>query len=203
MKMLKKLNELPSWLTLGPDSASISLTRPYDINGSKVDQLTLRAPLLREVRASDAIGGDDAVLREMTILASLSDAGTKDLDGLKLTDYARLQAAYGQLLRDTGIPEDDSIMPAWLVVDLERAIVTLSKTYEINEMRVDRLTLRAPTVSDVRSATSASNGDDDQRDTIILANLTESGTNDLEGLKLTDYQRLQAAYFRLVQDDGV
>ena len=203
MKMLKKLNELPSWLTLGPDSASISLTRPYDINGSKVDQLTLRAPLLREVRASDAIGGDDAVLREMTILASLSDAGTKDLDGLKLTDYARLQAAYGQLLRDTGIPEDDSIMPAWLVVDLERAIVTLSKTYEINEMRVDRLTLRAPTVSDVRAATSASNGDDDQRDTIILANLTESGTNDLEGLKLTDYQRLQAAYFRLVQDDGV
>ncbi|WLH21313.1 phage tail assembly protein [Pseudomonas simiae] len=94
-------------------------------------------------------------------------------------------------------------MPAWLVVDLERAIVTLSKTYEINEMRVDRLTLRAPTVSDVRAATSASNGDDDQRDTIILANLTESGTNDLEGLKLTDYQRLQAAYFRLVQDDGV
>ncbi|MGY1952496.1 phage tail assembly protein [Pseudomonas pergaminensis] len=94
-------------------------------------------------------------------------------------------------------------MPAWLVVDLERAIVTLSRPYEIKEMTVDRLTLRAPTVSDVRAATTASNGDDDKRDTIILANLTESDTKDLEGLKLTDYQRLQAAYFRLVQDDGV
>ncbi len=203
MKKLIKLKELPSWLILGPDSAAVTLTRPYDINGGKVDQLTLRAPLLREVRASDAIGGDDAVLREMTILASLSDASTKDLDGLKLTDYARLQAAYGQLLRDTGIPDDENEMPAWLVVDLERAIVTLSKPYDINDMKVDRLSLRAPTVSDVRAATSASNGDDDQRDTIILANLSESTTKDLEGLKLTDYQRLQAAYFRLVQDDGV
>lgn len=203
MKKLKKLNELPSWLTLGPESATVTLTRPYDIDGGKVDVLTLRAPLLREVRASDAIGGDDAVLSEMTILASLSDVGTKDLDGLKLTDYARLQAAYGQLLRDTGIPDDEAAMPAWLVVDLERAIVTLSRPYEIKEMKVDRLTLRAPTVSDVRAATSASNGDDDQRDAIILANLTESDIKDMEGLKLTDYQRLQAAYFRLVQDDGV
>jgi hypothetical protein len=203
MKKLKKLNTLPAWLTLDLDSATVTLTRPYDINGGKVDQLTLRAPLLREVRASDAISGADAVLREMTILASLSDVGTKDLDALKLTDYARLQAAYGHLLRDTGLPDDESEMPAWLVVDLERAIVTLSRPYDIKEMKVDRLTLRAPTVSDVRAATSASNGDDDQRDTIILSNLTESATTDLEGLKLTDYQRLQAAYFRLVQDDGV
>lgn len=203
MKKLKRLNTLPAWLTLDLDSATVTLTRPYDINGGKVDQLTLRAPLLREVRASDAIGGEDAVLREMTILASLSDVGTKDLDGLKLTDYARLQAAYEHLLRDTGLPDDESEMPAWLVVDLERAIVTLSRPYDIKEMKVDRLTLRAPTVSDVRAATSASNGDDDQRDTIILSNLTESATTDLEGLKLTDYQRLQAAYFRLVQDDGV
>lgn len=199
---MKKLKSLPSWLTLEADSATVTLTRPYDINNAKVDQLTLRAPLLREVRASDAIGGDDAVLREVTILASLSDAGTKDLDGLKLTDYARLQAAYGRLLRDSGIPEDEGEVPSWLVVDLERAVVTLSKAYDIGDMKVDRLTLRAPTVRDVRAATSASGGDDDQRDTIILANLTESDTKDLEGLKLTDYQRLQAAYFRLVQDDG-
>ena len=50
MKM-KKLKLIPSWLTFGSDSATITLTRPSDLNGLKVDQLTLRAPTLREVRA--------------------------------------------------------------------------------------------------------------------------------------------------------
>nr|WP_311736157.1 phage tail assembly protein [Pseudomonas sivasensis] len=200
---MKKLKALPSWLTVGPDSAMVTLTRPYDINGVKVDKLPLRAPQLREVRASDAIGGDDVVQREVTLFASLSDAGIKDIEGLKLTDYARVQSAYSRLLQDVGIPENKDEMPSWLVVDTEGAVVTLSKAYAFNDVKVDRLTLRAPTVRDVRAATSASNGDDEQRDTILLAELSESSTKDLEGLKLTDYQRLQAAYFRLVQDDGV
>ncbi|RDS89454.1 phage tail assembly protein [Pseudomonas fluorescens] len=200
---VKKLKLIPSWLTFGSDSATITLTRPSDVNGLKVDQLTLRAPTLREVRASDAIGGADAVLCEVTLFASLSDAGTKDIDGLKLTDYARVQTAYSQLLLDAGLPDKEGEMPTWLVVGPDGAVVTLSKPYDFKDMKLDRLMLRAPTVRDVRAATSASNGDDDQRDTVLLANLSESDTKDLEGLKLTDYQRLQAAYFRLVQDDGV
>ncbi|WP_445261437.1 phage tail assembly protein [Pseudomonas sp. RA_5y_Pfl1_P24] len=94
-------------------------------------------------------------------------------------------------------------MPTWLGVGPDGAVVALSKPYDFKDVKLDRLMLRAPTVRDVRAATSASNGDDDQRDTVLLANLSESDTKDLEGLKLTDYQRLQAAYFRLVQDDGV
>ncbi|MGE7813054.1 phage tail assembly protein [Pseudomonas sivasensis] len=104
---------------------------------------------------------------------------------------------------DTGIPEKKDETPTWLVVGTDGAIVTLSKAYDFKDMKLDRLPLRAPTVRDVRAATSASNGDDEQRETILLADLSESDTKDLEGLKLTDYQRLQAAYFRLVQDDGV
>ncbi len=201
--MKRKLKALPSWLAVGTDCAMISLTRPSDVNGVKVDQLILRAPTLREVRASDAIGGADAVLREVTLFASLTDAGTNDIDGLKLTDYARVQTAYSQLLQDAGLPDKDGETPAWLGVGPDGAVVTLSKPYDFKDIKLDRLMLRAPTVRDVRAATSASNGDDDQRDTILLANLSESDTKDLEGLKLTDYQRLQAAYFRLVQDDGV
>lgn len=200
---MKKLKPLPSWLNIEADSATITLTRPSDVNGVKVDQLTLRAPTLREVRASDAIGGDDAVLCEVTLFASLSDAGTKDIDGLKLTDYARVQTAYSRLILDAGIPAKKDETPTWLVVGTDGAIVTLSKAYDFKDMKLDRLPLRAPTVRDVRAATSASNGDDEQRETILLADLSESDTKDLEGLKLTDYQRLQAAYFRLVQDDGV
>jgi len=200
---MKKLKQLPSWLTVTSDSATVVLTRPADINGERLEQLNLRAPTLREVRASDAIGGDDAVLREVTLFASLTNAGTKDIDGLTLVDYGRVQSAYSRILQDSGIPERKDETPGWLAVDLERALVTLSKPCEIKEVKVDRLTLRAPTVRDVRAAASASNGDDEQRETILLANLTETDIKDLEGLKLTDYQRLQAAYFRLVQDDGV
>lgn len=200
---MKALKKLPSWLTIEADSATITLTRPSDVNGVKVDRLNLRAPTLREVRASDAIGGADEVLREVTLFASLADAGITDLDGLKLTDYSRLQSAYSRLLQDTGMPENKGDTPTWLVVGSDGAVVTLSKAYDINDIKLDRLTFRAPTVRDVRTATSASNGDDEQRETILLASLSESNTKDLEGLKLTDYQRLQAAYFRLVQDDGV
>ncbi|MCF5172598.1 phage tail assembly protein [Pseudomonas canadensis] len=200
---MKKLKQLPSWLTVTSDSATVVLTRPADINGERLEQLSLRAPTLREVRASDAIGGDDAVLREVTLFASLTNAGTKDIDGLTLVDYGRVQSAYSRILQDSGIPERKDETPGWLAVDLERAVVTLSKPCEIKEVKVDRLILRAPTVRDVRAAASASNGDDEQRETILLANLTETDIKDLEGLKLTDYQRLQAAYFRLVQDDGI
>lgn len=200
---MKKLKKLPAWLTVTEDSATVMLSRPSEINSVKVDQLTLRAPTVREVRAADAIGGEDEVLREMSLFASLSDAGTKDVEGLKLVDYARLQAGYSRLVQDEGIPENKDDMPAWLIVAADGAVVTLSKASEVKGIKVDRLTLRAPTVRDVRAANAASGGNDDQRDTIILANLSESDARDLEGLKLTDYQRLQAGYFRLVQDDGV
>ncbi|SEN18714.1 Phage tail assembly chaperone protein, E, or 41 or 14 [Pseudomonas sp. ok272] len=94
-------------------------------------------------------------------------------------------------------------LPTWLIVSPDSALVVLSKPYEINGVQVDRLTLRAPTVRDVRAANAMGGGDEEQREMNLFASLSESGLKDLEGLKLTDYQRLQAAYFRLVQDDGV
>ncbi|MCF5056834.1 phage tail assembly protein [Pseudomonas proteolytica] len=94
-------------------------------------------------------------------------------------------------------------LPAWLVVTADSATVTLSRPSEINSVVVDRLTLRSPTVREVRAANATAGGDDEAREMHLFASLSESGIKDLEGLKLTDYQRLQAAYFRLVQDDGV
>lgn len=94
-------------------------------------------------------------------------------------------------------------LPAWLTITPENAVVKLSKPSEINSVMVDQLTLRSPTVREVRAANATSGGDDELREMHLFASLSEAGTKDLEGLKLTDYQRLQAAYFRLVQDDGV
>ncbi|WP_442109231.1 phage tail assembly protein [Pseudomonas sp. NUPR-001] len=93
--------------------------------------------------------------------------------------------------------------PGWLSVSAERVVVTLSKRSEANGVQVDSLSLRAPTVRDIRAAQSTANNDDEQRELNLFASLAEVGIKDLEGLALKDYSRLQAGYFRLVQDDEV
>ena len=93
-----------------------------------------------------------------------------------------------------------SKIPAWLTVSAERVVVKLSRPTEANGVQVDSLSLRAPTVRDLRAAQSG-NGDDEQRELNLFASLAEVGSKDLEGFSLKDYSRLQAGYFRLVQDD--
>lgn len=93
--------------------------------------------------------------------------------------------------------------PSWLAVSAERVVVTLSRPSQANGVQVDNLSLRAPTVRDIRAAQSAGNSDDEQRELNLFASLAEVGVKDLEGLALKDYSRLQAGYFRLVQDDEV
>ncbi|NWA04815.1 phage tail assembly protein [Pseudomonas gingeri] len=92
-------------------------------------------------------------------------------------------------------------VPAYLEVDAERVVVKLSKPSEANGVVVDRLVMRAPTVRDVRAAQATANGDDELRELNLFSSLVEAGVKDLEGLTLKDYTRLQAGYFRLVQDD--
>ncbi|MNF11913.1 hypothetical protein D3C80_2132490 [compost metagenome] len=54
---------------------------------------------------------------------------------------------------------------------------------------------------DIRNAQVGGAKDDEQRELNLFASLAEVGVKDLEGLALKDYSRLQAGYFRLVQDD--
>ncbi len=91
--------------------------------------------------------------------------------------------------------------PAWMTLSAESVVVTLTKAVEMNGVVCDKVTLRAPTVRDVRAANTAAGSDDEQRELMLFASLAEVGAKDLEGMTLKDYQRLQAGYFRLVQDD--
>ncbi len=91
--------------------------------------------------------------------------------------------------------------PAWMNLSADSVVVTLTKAVELNGVRCDTVTLRAPTVRDVRAANTAAGGDDEQRELALFASLAQVGSKDLEGMTLKDYQRLQAGYFRLVQDD--
>ncbi len=197
---MQTANKLPAWLAINTDRAVITLSRPSEVNGVKVDTLVLRAPLVREVRAADRAAGDDDEQRELQLFASLAEAGLKDLEGLKVVDYRRLQTAYSNL-----VPHADysKSLPTWLSVTADNAVVSLSRPSEINGVQIDTLTLRSPTVREVRAADRAAGGDDEQRELVLFAELAGAAIADLEGLKVVDYNRLQAGYFRLEQDDGV
>ncbi|MEN5225523.1 phage tail assembly protein [Pseudomonas asiatica] len=93
--------------------------------------------------------------------------------------------------------------PAWLSLSADRVTVTLSKPTELNGVTVDTVSLRSPTVRDIRVAQQGAGDDDEQRELNLFASLAEVGAKDLEGMALKDYSRLQTAYFRLVQDDDV
>lgn len=94
-------------------------------------------------------------------------------------------------------------VPQWMMLSAERVTVRLSRPSEANGLQVDSLSLRAPTVRDIRNAQLGGAGDDEQRELNLFASLAEVGVKDLEGLALKDYSRLQSGYFRLVQDDEV
>lgn len=96
---------------------------------------------------------------------------------------------------------DSLQQPAWLSLSDNAAVVKLSRPTSCNGVDVDALTLRAPTVRDIRLASKVAS-DDEERELQLFASLAQVSRQDLEGLKLSDYQRLQQAYFRLVREDG-
>lgn len=191
---------LPSWLLVTAEHAVVTLSRPSETNGVKVDKVTLRSPTLRDERAADRAAQGDAGQRELMLFAGLAEVGLKDLESLKLLDYHRLQEGYSRL-----VPQltDPTLLPAWLSVTADNVLVTLSCPTEVKSVQVDTLSLRSPTVREVRAADRAANGNAEQRELTLFAELTGADIADLEGLKLVDYYRLQAGYFRLVHDDGV
>jgi hypothetical protein len=193
-------NALPAWLSLGVLAAVVTLTRPSKANGVEVETLTLRAPAVREVRAADRASNGDDEQRELMLFAGLADVGVKDLEGLKLADYRRVQAAYSYLVPNT---DYSASTPSWLSITTDQALVTFSSPSEINGVSVDKLALRSPTVGDVRAANREAGGDDEQRELVLFSALAGAPLADLEGLKLVDFNRLQAGYFRMDQDDGV
>jgi hypothetical protein len=191
---------LPAWLSITADGAVVTLTRPSEANGVNVETLTMRAPSVRAVRAADHASNGNDEQRELMLFAGLTEVGLKDLEGLKLTDYRRVQTAYSTLAPDT---DYSTSKPAWLSVTTDQALVTFSSPSKINDVLVDKLALRSPTVRDVREANREAGGDAEQRELVLFSALSGAPVADLENLKLVDFSRLQAGYFRMDNDDGL
>ena len=92
-------------------------------------------------------------------------------------------------------------LPSWLELTEEGATITLRRAVEVNQIKVNRVSMRAPTVKDVQLATVQSGGDAEKRELILFASLTQAGDKDIGAMTVVDYNRLQAGYFRLVEDD--
>ena len=92
-------------------------------------------------------------------------------------------------------------LPQWLQLTEEGFRISLKYPTELSGVLVDSLSMRAPCVRDLRAAQAASNGDAEQREMSLFSSLTQTPETDLVALKVVDYMRLQAGYFRLVTDD--
>ena len=92
-------------------------------------------------------------------------------------------------------------MPKYLALTAESVTITFTKPTELNGVKVESITLRAPTVRDIRNSTKTSDGDDEQRELNLFASLAEVGVKDLEGLAYKDYNRVANGYTFLVRDD--
>ncbi|WP_322617138.1 phage tail assembly protein [Pseudomonas sp. BIC9C] len=97
----------------------------------------------------------------------------------------------------------DNVLPKWLQLGDGIATVILSKPSEANGIKVDKLTLREPTVREMRAATLQGGNNEEEQEMVLFCSLASIGRADLEGLLMRDYRRLQTAYFRLGADDGV
>lgn len=70
----------------------VPLSRPIDIDGSKVKVLTMREPIVEDQLAVQGAGG--AADQEMALIANLCMVTAADLRKLPLRDYMRLKAAF-------------------------------------------------------------------------------------------------------------
>ena len=95
------------------------------------------------------------------------------------------------------------ILPKWLQLGDGIATVTLSRASQANGIQVDKLSLREPTVREMRAATLQGGTNEEEQEMVLFCSLASIGRTDLEGLLMRDYRRLQTAYFRLGADDGV
>lgn len=94
-------------------------------------------------------------------------------------------------------------VPDWMTVSAESVTVKLTVPSSFNGVKSDTITLRSPSLKDVRNCQKAHPNDEEAVDLMLFASLAEVGTSDMEGLKLKDYLRVQTAYFRVVAEDSI
>lgn len=69
---------VPKYLKLTAENVTVTLTKPTEMNGIKVDTITLRAPTVRDMRMSSQTSDGDDEQRELNLFASTAEVSIKD-----------------------------------------------------------------------------------------------------------------------------
>lgn len=93
---------LPTWLKLTDEGVTVTLKYRTVISGVTTDALTMRAPSVKDWRASKVAGNGDYEKQELSLFGSLTGLSEAELLTLKYKDYQRLSAGYFRL-----VDEDD------------------------------------------------------------------------------------------------
>lgn len=92
-------------------------------------------------------------------------------------------------------------IPRWLTVGADSATVKLSRPIDMNGVKQNQLTMRVPTVGDLRAAAKQNKDDKESQEITLFASLAGCAPADIERLSVADYGRVQEGYFRLIDDD--
>lgn len=73
--------------------ATIALSRPLSVDGTKVPKVTMREPTVRDEMLARKTAGDSTG-NEIILLANLCSLSEEDMKNMPLKDYRRLQEAF-------------------------------------------------------------------------------------------------------------
>lgn len=87
-----------SWIKVNEDGCvTVTLSRPFEINGANVAYVVMREPTLDDQVVSQETRGSDTV-KEITLFSNLCTIAPSDVRKLPLRDYLRLQAAFANFI---------------------------------------------------------------------------------------------------------
>lgn len=72
----------------------IQLSKPIDIDGTKVDTLRMREPLVKDQLTAEEMAEGSRGMMEIMLFANLCGIPHQVVQGMRVKDYAKLQAAY-------------------------------------------------------------------------------------------------------------
>ena len=90
------------------EKKTVKLRYPLTVDGAAVEELAMRRPLVRDMRAAQR-AGDGRAGAEVALFANLCEIAPEAIDGMDLGDYHRLQGVYeGFLSRGSTSAEGES-----------------------------------------------------------------------------------------------
>ncbi|ECA8972920.1 phage tail assembly protein [Salmonella enterica subsp. enterica serovar Omuna] len=83
------------------DSMTVTLSRPFEINGAKVETITVREPKLRD-RILFSKDKGDVEEKTARMLARLANLNIEDIYALPSCDYMKMEEAFNELVKTPG-----------------------------------------------------------------------------------------------------